>query len=166
MVAIQKLTPADFERVARWLSNPEINRWLTSEWRNREVTGVALAMLLRNQRNALFLVTEEGQPCGLVAFSEIDTADKTANLWYILGEEHLSGKGITTQAVRQLAGLGFGPMGLASITAWAMDDNIPSQKVLKKAGFKEVGRFRRSAASGGRQVDRVYFDLVPEDLKP
>jgi RimJ/RimL family protein N-acetyltransferase len=56
-------------------------------------------------------------------------------------------------------------MGLASIYAWIMEDNAASQRVLQKAGFREAGRIRCAACSGGRQVDRIYFDLVAAEIQ-
>jgi hypothetical protein len=41
MVAIQDLTPEHFKLVARWLSKPEINRWLAAEWRSRVVSSTS-----------------------------------------------------------------------------------------------------------------------------
>ena len=84
-------------------------------------------------------------------------------VWYALGEQTLFGRGIIANAVRQLTRLCFDQMRLASIYAWTMEDNIASTRVLQKVGFREVGRIRCAASSGGRQVDRIYFDLIASD---
>jgi RimJ/RimL family protein N-acetyltransferase len=83
-------------------------------------------------------------------------------IWYLLGEKRLSAQGIVTQAVKKLTGVAFGEMRLCSLYAWAMADNLPSRLVLTKAGFREAGHIRCAACSGEEQVDRVYFDIVPE----
>lgn len=164
-VTIEPLDPAHFELAARWLSDSSINRWLTPEWRHRDVTGTVLAMAVRNRRNRLFLVRHDGQPCGIVALAEIDAADRTAMVWYFLGEQDLSRRNITSSAVCQLAEVAFNEVGLASLYAWTMDDNVASQKTLLNAGFREAGRLRQSALSGSRQVDRIYFDILPDELQ-
>lgn len=161
MTSIEDLAPDHFETVAAWLSRPEINKWLTGEWRDREVVATTIAVAVRNKRSRLFLVRHEGAPCGLVALADIDLADRTAMIWYILGEANLSGRGITSEAVRLLAKEAFGSGGVSSLYAWIMEDNVPSRKVLEKAGFREAGRIRGATRSSGRQVDRVYFDLLP-----
>jgi RimJ/RimL family protein N-acetyltransferase len=165
MVTIQKLTAGDFELVARWLSKPEINRWLTAEWRDSAVNGTVIAIAVRNRSNRLFLVRCDGQACGLVALANIDAADKTAMVWYALGEQKLSNRGIISEAVTQLTRLCFREMELASIYAWIMEDNGASNRVLQKAGLREAGRIRRAASSGGRQVDRIYFDLIASEVR-
>jgi RimJ/RimL family protein N-acetyltransferase len=165
MITIQGLTPEHFGLVARWLSKPEINRWLTAEWRNPAVSATLIAIAVRDRKNRLFLVRCGGEPCGLVALANINAADNTATVWYVLGEQTLSGRGIISEAVTQLTRLCFGHMGLASIYAWIMEDNAASQRVLQKAGFREAGRIRRAASSGGRQVDRIYFDLIASEVR-
>lgn len=164
MTSIEELIPEHFELAAGWLSNPDINRWLTAEWRGRIVTPTLMAMVLRNKRNRIFLVRYNGQPCGLTGLSDIDTADATAMVWYVLGDHTFSGRGITTDAVKQMARLSFNEMGLASLYAWIMEDNGPSERILQQAGFRKAGRIRDAASSGGSQVDRIYFDLIAGEI--
>ena len=59
----------------------------------------------------------------------------------------------------------FKDLGLRSLYAWAMEDNAPSRRVLEKAGFKISGRLRNAAVSAGKQVDRVYFDILPDEVR-
>jgi RimJ/RimL family protein N-acetyltransferase len=163
-ITLESLGAQHFERVAQWLSKPEINRWLTPEWRHKEASASIVAIAVRNRRNRLFLVLHNDVPCGLAGLADIETVDRTAMVWYFLGEETLAGQGITSVAVRELARVAFGQLELASLYAWAMEDNVASQKVLRNVGFREVGRIRQSAHSLDRQVDRTYFDLVPSDI--
>jgi RimJ/RimL family protein N-acetyltransferase len=165
MTTISELAPEHFELVAAWLSDPEINRWLTGEWRDKRATPGLVAMMARNKRNRVYLVHFQGKPCGLVALADIDRVDKTAMVWYLLGEATLARHGITSHAVRTLVSLSFQQLGLSSIYAWAMEDNEPSKAVLQRVGFREVGRIRQAASSRGRQLDRVYFDLVADELR-
>jgi RimJ/RimL family protein N-acetyltransferase len=164
VISISALTPEHFALVAEWLSNPLINCWLTGEWRNGTATSALVAMVVRNKRNRVFLVDFDAIPCGMVALADIDTADRTAMVWYFLGTASLARRGVIAEAVKQLASFSFKQMGLASLYAWAMEDNQPSMAVLRKAGFREVGRIRRAASSRGRQVDRIFFDLIAEEV--
>ncbi len=162
-MSIEDLAPEQFELVAGWLSRPEVNRWLTSEWRDRQVQAATIAMAVRNKRNRLFLVIHDGVPCGLAALADIDSVDRTAMVWYVLGEPELAGRGITSAAVRLVARKAFDELGLASLYAWIMDDNAASRRVLEGTGFRLAGRIRGATCSAGRQADRVNFDLVALD---
>lgn len=161
MTSIEPLLPEHFEQVAGWLSRPETNKWLSGEWRDHEATPSILAIAVRNRRNKLYLVRHESSACGLVGLADIDPADRIAMVWYLLGDDRLKGRGIVSEAVRQLARLAFSELSLASLYAWIMEDNIASRRVLEKSGFRECGRFRNAASSNGKQVDRIYFDLIP-----
>ena len=164
MTTIEELAPEHFELVGTWLSDPATHRWLTSEWRDRAVTSVVVAMAVRNKRNRFFLIRHNEQRCGLVALADVDTGDRTAMIWYLLGDKTFSGQGVITQAVEHLTQLAFGEMGLRSLYAWVMADNVASRRVLEKAGFREAGRIRQATCSGGTQVDRIYFDKPAESV--
>ena len=164
-VEIEPLSSTDFEAVAGWLATPAINRWLTPEWRERPANAVVLAIAVRNRRNRFFLVRYNGEPCGLVALSDIDRVDRTAMVWYALGQPQLSGKGITSEALRQLIRVGFDELELRSLHAWAMAQNQASIRILRKTGFREAGRLRQSACLDGEQTDRIYFDLISTEWR-
>lgn len=160
IITVEKLRPEHLELVAGWLSRNDINRWLTAEWRHRVVSSTVLAIALRNPKNRLFLVACNGEACGLTALADIDLVDATAMIWYLLGESALSRRGIAAEAVRQVVRKSFQELKLRSLYAWVMEDNVASVKLLQKVGFREVGRIRQAASSHGRQVDRIYFDMI------
>ncbi|MHA1410648.1 MAG: GNAT family N-acetyltransferase [Candidatus Odinarchaeia archaeon] len=163
MVKIEHLETDQFELLAEWLSNPKINCWLTSEWRNRTVTRVLIAIAVRNPSNKWFLTRYNNKPCGLVALADLDTLDRTAMVWALLGESVLGGKGITSEALKLLISYSFDHLGLASLYAWVMDGNIASLRMFEKAGFRRAGRIRSAACFDGKQVDRIYFDIIKTD---
>src|SRR5215831_375666 len=99
MTTIEPLLPQHFEQVAGWLSRPEINKWLSGDWRDRPATPSILAITVRNRRNQLYLVRNGSVSCGLVGLAEIDPADRIAMVWYLLGDEQLKGRGIISEAV-------------------------------------------------------------------
>jgi RimJ/RimL family protein N-acetyltransferase len=49
------------------------------------------------------------------------------------------GRGIATEAGRACLDFGFGECGLLEIVALAYPENVPSQRVLAKLGFKQTG---------------------------
>lgn len=163
-VTIAPLCPTDFGVVASWLSLPEINQWLTSDWRGRIVDPTLIGMAVRNKKNLFYLVRYNETPAGLAALADIDAVEKIAMVWYVLGERQFSGCGVTTAAVKQLVRAAIETLSIESLYAWTMEDNVPSRRVLEKAGFREAGRLRSAASHAGRRVARIYFDVTKEDL--
>src|ERR1039458_9569901 len=66
-VTIEPLATADFPIVAQWLSEPQTNQWLSSDWRGRTVDPTLIGVAVRNRKNRFYLVRCDGQACGLVA---------------------------------------------------------------------------------------------------
>lgn len=163
LIDITPLTPEHFGAVAQWLSNSEINQWLTAEWRGRLIDPTLVAVAVRNKRNRFFLVRSCGAPCGLVALADWDAVENIAMIWYVLGNHALAGRGVITQAVGDLVRTAFDDFGIEALHAWIMEDNDRSRRVLEKNGFRETGRLRRAAVHNGRRVDRIYFDLLRQD---
>lgn len=162
MVEVRPLDPKHFELAARWLSAPEVNRWLTSVWRGRQVHVALLSLAVRSDKNAISLVLCDGRPCGLVGLAEIDPLDKVAMIWYLIGDRSFEGKGVATEGISQVTKLAFDKLGMRCVYAWIMEDNVPSRRVLEKNGYALAGRLRQAADSAGRQVDRLYFDRIAE----
>ncbi len=71
------------------------------------------------------------------------------------------GRGIATEAVRAVINFGFREMLLAKIDADAFIDNIASQRVLLKAGFRRLGTEREWEFGVLREL--VLFTLKQRD---
>lgn len=163
-VRLEELAPAHIGAVAEWLSAPETNVWLTTDWRGRKVDPVVVGLAARNKKNRFYLTFADERPCGLVALADIDMTDKVAMVWYILGDKQVAGRGVTTAALQRLVRIAFEEFGLECLYAWIIDDNTPSRRVLEKAGFREAGLLRSAVSRGERRLGRQYFDLIRTDL--
>jgi RimJ/RimL family protein N-acetyltransferase len=77
------------------------------------------------------------------------------------------GRGYMTRAVVLLAGWAFRDAGIARVIAGTAPDNVGSQRVLERAGFRREG-YQRSRLPGppGTRIDDVLWALLPEDLSP
>jgi RimJ/RimL family protein N-acetyltransferase len=162
LVTIEPLLPERFGLAARWLSQPEVNAWLGAPWRGRAVGPVMVSLAAHSPRNLMYLVRSAQTTVGLVCLSDLEPDDRTAMVWYCLGETSLRGKGMTSQALQHLCDLAFGRLGLHSLHAWITEPNIASRRVLEKAGFTRAGQIRRASSVGGQPVDRILFDRVAE----
>jgi ribosomal-protein-alanine N-acetyltransferase len=78
---------------------------------------------------------------GTAGFPGIDAAMYRARIGYNLAYAHW-GRGLATEAVRALVGLGFAQLQLHRIEATTNLDNTGSMCVLAKVGFREEGILR------------------------
>ena len=82
------------------------------------------------------LVCADGSVLG--RFNLIFADEGTAELGYRVAQ-HVTGRGVATETVRELCQLAAARYGLRTLRAATASANIASQKVLAKAGFVPVG---------------------------
>jgi RimJ/RimL family protein N-acetyltransferase len=111
----------------------------------------------------VFTPDDDATPIGLVGLSNIAPAFRTATLWYVLGDKTYAGRGYTSRAVAGLLALAFTTLGLESLSAWAVEDNAPSIHVLRRNGFRPIGRQRQCHVIDGCPRDRLLFDLLASE---
>ncbi|MDN4051575.1 GNAT family protein [Massilia sp. YIM B02763] len=110
-------------------------------------------------RGYQFLVRDaQGALVGRVNLGHVKRAHfHSAVLGYRIGAD-FGGRGHAGAAVGRLLAIGFGDLGLRRIEADASVANVASQRVLRRNGFVEYGRSRRSFELDGTWYDRVHFE--------
>ena len=98
------------------------------------------------------------------AFRQSNIHFRTAELGYYLAREYW-GRGIVTEAVRQLCERVFAQTDILRIYAEPFSDNVGSRRVLEKAGFQLEGILCRNACKNGRVLDMALYALTrqPEE---
>jgi [ribosomal protein S5]-alanine N-acetyltransferase len=83
----------------------------------------------------------------------------SCSVGYWLGEA-ATGRGLATAALREIAGIAFGPLGLHRIQAETLLHNVPSQRVLERTGFVRIGMAPAYLCIAGRWQDMILYQLV------
>lgn len=93
-----------------------------------------------------------------------DGNERRASVGYRLAYDYW-GKGIATAAVRMAVGEAFGMWKeLERVEAMADTENVGSQRVLEKAGFRREGVLGRYLVLKGEVRDMVMFSVVSTDF--
>jgi len=146
----------DAAMIAAWLNRPEINRYLSQNLRHGGMTALLVGVGLgRPDQHWMLFGPPSGPPCGLIALDSIEREDGHANVWFVLGDPGLAGRGLTSRALLRFCR--ENPAGLHVLTAWAVDANRASLRCMAKAGFETVGRVPGAASIGGARHDRVIL---------
>lgn len=160
-VSLEPLAPEHYSRVARWISDPETNRWLYSEWREGKVDERTMAIVAMNQKkNRLYLIRDQQDAVGVAAISQISPVDRHGAIWYLVGEAAATGRGVASRAVALLVEHAFIELDLHSLEASVLEGNPASERVLLKNGFQRVGVLHQSVFIGGQPADRTVFELT------
>lgn len=122
------------------------------------------AMLSANENDTFsFAITVDGKVVGSIGiFRQANIHRYTAELGYYISEKYW-GKGIMTDAVKQICTYVFENSDIIRIYAEPFSHNIASCRVLEKTGFQYEGTLRSNAVKNGRIIDmKLYALLKPE----
>ena len=122
-------------------------------------------MLAANENDTFaFAITVNGKVIGSIgAFRQGNIHRQTAELGYYIAEEYW-GKGIMTEAVKQLCDYVFSNTDIIRIYAEPFAYNIGSCRVLEKAGFQYEGTLRSNALKNGNVFDMKMYSKLKTDL--
>ena len=123
------------------------------------------AMLAANENDTFaFAITVNGKVIGSIgAFRQGNIHRQTAELGYYIAEEYW-GKGIMTEAVKQLCDYVFSNTDIIRIYAEPFAYNIGSCRVLEKAGFQYEGTLRSNALKNSNVFDMKMYSKLKTDL--
>ena len=164
-VACARLTADQYGEVASWLAEPQVNRWLYAEWRERPVDERLIALAARGARNAMWLCTVDQAPYGLVAVGGIAPTDRSGVLWYVRNPFATRRPGAMSACVAAAVRTAFDALGLHSLQASVQSDNQASEALLRTVGFQFVGVRREAFHVDSRFIDARLFDLLPGEIR-
>ena len=112
-----------------------------------------------------FAIVAEGHVVGSIgAFRQKNIHWQTAELGYYLAEPYW-GKGLMTQAVRQICEIIFARGDIIRIYAEPFSDNLGSRGVLEKAGFILEGTMRHGVYKHGTVKSYCVYSLLREEVR-
>jgi len=109
----------------------------------------------------LFLAIDVGGKAvgSIGVFKKDDVYCKSGEIGYWLGEEYW-GKGIVTEAIKQICEIAFDKFDLVRIFAEPYANNTGSRKVLEKAGFELEGIMKKGVYKNGEIHDYCMYSLI------
>ncbi|MBQ8209520.1 MAG: GNAT family N-acetyltransferase [Clostridia bacterium] len=168
LVQIRKWEHTDAADLSAALSNKKVQDNLRDglpyPYTEQDGQDYISAMLAANENDTFaFAVMADEKVIGSIgAFRQANIHSKTAELGYYIAEEYW-GKGIMTEAVKQLCEYVFSHTDIIRIYAEPFACNIGSCRVLEKAGFQCEGTLRSNAVKNGTVLDmKMYARLRKE----
>lgn len=117
----------------------------------------------RNHQGVVFLIEYQGQLAGTIGLHTINLGDHCTEVGYWMESSH-RGKGLCTAALTLIADFTLNVLTFRRIEGLADFDNLPSQRVMERAGFQREGILRnRLTKPDGRQIDMVLFSKVSDE---
>lgn len=150
----------DLHSLVKYASNPAVAANMTDLFPHpyTEAHGYAFIRMARSQEPRHILCIEvNGEAAGSIGLHrQSDIHRMNMELGYWLAEPFW-GKGIVTEAVRQMVVYGFAHWDVQRIFARPFGTNIASQRVLEKAGFRLEARFEKTLLKNGVYLDELVY---------
>lgn len=107
-----------------------------------------------------------GVALGAVGLSAVKAARQSATIGYWLARD-ARGRGHISRAVRLLAGWAFEDLGLQRLELTTDPENIASQRVAERCGFRREGHLRSHMVvlHSGERRDSLVYGLLPGELR-
>jgi RimJ/RimL family protein N-acetyltransferase len=105
------------------------------------------------------------RPIGNTGLDGVDHRNRTATFGIVIGESDCRGKGYGTETARLMLDFAFTALGLYNVMLMVFEFNPAGIKAYEKAGFKEIGRRRKSRMMGGKLWDDIYMDCLSSEFQ-
>ena len=153
---------SDMKFLLKYADNPRIAMNLTDMFPH-PYTKLSGKRFLKMARSAdpvrIFAIEINGEAVGSIGlFPLSDIRRNNAEIGYWLAEPFW-GKGVMTEAVKQMVEYGFKTFDINRIYAGTFGRNIGSQRVLEKAGFTLEARFEKTYVKNGELEDEVVYAI-------
>ena len=115
-----------------------------------------------NETFAFAIMVDDKVVGSIGIFRQGNIHSQTAELGYYIAEEYW-GKGIMTEAVKQICAYVFAKSDIIRIYAEPFAYNIASCRVLEKVGFQYEGTLRSNAVKNGKVIYMKMYSLIKEE---
>lgn len=162
---IRKWQLSDAKELSMALSNRKIQDNLRDglpyPYTEQNGTDYISAMLSADENETFaFAITVDDKVVGSIGvFRQGNIHRQTAELGYYIAEEYW-GKGIMTEAVKQICEYVFGKSDIVRIYAEPFAYNTASCRVLEKVGFQYEGTLRSNAVKNDKVIDMKMYSLL------
>jgi len=112
-----------------------------------------------------FAVELNGRLIGSVGYdvSEETPLGKIAHMGWFISPE-FQGKGYVTEAAREIIKFGFTLDNLIRLTTGCYSENIPTQRVMEKLGFRKEGERIKAQYHDGMMKDRTDYAINRDEI--
>lgn len=151
-----------------WVSDPNIQSMYsepiyTTEEEVKELLDKYITSYSQDSYYRWAIIEKSTQICiGQIAFFLVDSKNHFGEIEYCIGSK-FHRKGYASEAVKAIQKYGFEKINFHKIQVCHKENNIASQGVIKKAGFKYEGTLRDYFYMDGKYVSRLYYSLLKSE---
>ncbi|HUV16531.1 MAG TPA: GNAT family protein [Pelolinea sp.] len=170
-VRIRAVEKDDLPRFVVWLNDPEVKRNLAffqpislsqeEKWFENNLEQPpgeqSLSLDIR--------LSDVWEHFGGIGFRNCDQRERSAEIGIMIGRKDFWNQGYGCEAMRLMAGYGFGNLNLNRIYLQVFETNPAGIRCYEKAGFKHEGRLREARYHEGHYIDVLMMSILKNDWK-
>ena len=166
---LREQTLEDAEAFLEYYSDPQVSKYIVSfipKTVEEARSEIRYWINVFSYNDGLYFAIarkSDNKMIGSVGVSGVNRSHNRIEASYDLAKEYW-GKGIMTKALNAVLKYAFSELKFNRIEAYAMPDNIGSQKVLEKCGFAFEGVLRQHRFHNGKYVDIGIYSVLYSDL--
>jgi len=157
------ITYAHLDLLHIWFNDPRVNQYMADPESYVSKEQLIVNFLLHPSNSAqkgIALIIYERQtttPIGYCAIYDPSLWNQNAEISYLIGNRVFAGKGYGLEIVQALVSVGIDKLKFYRLEATATEENVPSWKILEKAGFHRIGKRTHShVVKQTRSNDIIY----------
>ncbi|MCV3274768.1 GNAT family N-acetyltransferase [Aeromonas hydrophila] len=167
-IRLDLVSDADLPHIYRGLSDPRVVAYYGVSYDSLTACQAQMAWyaeLTRTGRGAWHLIRDRhtGEPLGAIGYNDADPTHRHAELGYWLYPEHW-GKGVMSAALQLWLQLTYHTTDLHRLLAVVEEPNLPSARLLERAGFHYEGTARECERKGDGFISLRHYAILRSDL--
>ncbi len=159
---LRPFTLADLDNLVKYANNPKIAGNLTNAFPYPYTADHGkkfIEMAMSHEPIRIKTIEINGEASGGIGVHpQGDVYVKNAELGYWLAEPYW-GKGIITDAIKEMIDYGFKTFEITRIYARPFSSNVASQRVLEKAGMKKEAVLKNAFFKNGEYLDELIYSI-------
>ncbi len=165
---LREQTIEDAEAFLEYYSDPEVSKYIVSfipKTVEEARSEIRYWINVFSYNDGLYFAIarkSDNKMIGSVGVSGVNRSHNRIEASYDLAKEYW-GQGIMTKALKVVLKYAFSELKFNRIEAYAMPDNIGSQRVLEKCGFAFEGILRQHRFHNGKYVDIGIYSIIYQD---
>ena len=165
-IYLRPMTEDDTDKIVAWRNQDSVRKYFIyqSEF-TREGHLYWLHEIVEKGRACQMIICDSktDKALGSVYIRDIDHDHHKGEYGIFIGEESARGRGVGTEAARQMIRYGFEQLGLHRIYLRVLAGNERAIRSYEKAGFKKEGYLHHDVCINGEYVDIVWMAAVNEE---
>ncbi len=162
---LRRVVKEDVNEIFALRSDQEVMKYIPRPLVKTEEDALAhIAMIdekINSNEGINWAITLKGNPklIGIIGHYRIRPEHYRAEIGYMLLPEY-QGKGIISEAIKEVVNYGFNVIKLHSIEAIIAPENLASEKVLQKNGFVKEAHLKENEYYEGQFLDTVIYSIL------